>query len=143
MMLYNNLTYFFITLFFGGMVSAACQSMTLSNVNSAVNLNANSFPTLDIRVEKGQGSCSNFFIVMDNGGASSYANRVLQSNTIAYPIQFYKDAGRTQILKDEFETSTTETISGVFSGNVNTLNFVYYAFLNIAVNQNNLNTQSL
>lgn len=118
-----------------GYAHGFCQ-MSLSAVNTAVNLNANDLPTLDLRVEKLSGDCSTFFITIDNGGAASFANRALKAGENLQSIQFYKDAGRTKILKDEFETSFGEVLSGSFAVNsANTQNFVYYPFLNIPANK--------
>jgi spore coat protein U-like protein len=111
--------------------------LTLASVNTAINLNQNNFPTLDVRVEQ-QGECGNFYITIDNGGAASYTNRVLKTETTTLPIQFYKDAGRTKILKDEFETSAAEVITGTFAGastSASGQNFVYYPFVDPAGHQ--------
>jgi len=115
--------------------SAACPSMTLSNVNSYVSLNTNNFVSLDLRVNKGSGTCNSFFVVIDNGGARSYSSRVMQSNFSSIPIQFYKDASRNQILKSEFEASASEVISGTFVGDIATYNTVYYAYIDADANQ--------
>lgn len=114
---------------------AACPSMSLSNINSYTSLNSNSFPALDVQVNKGSGNCSSFFVVIDNGGASSYTNRVIQSNFSSYPIQFFKDSARNQILKSEFEASPSEVISGAFGGGTSTFNAVYYAYINTNASQ--------
>ncbi len=114
---------------------AACPLMTLSNVNSYVNLNTNNFVSLEVRVNKGSGSCGNFFVVIDNGGASSYSTRVLQSNMQSYPIQFYKDAARSQILKSEFEATPSDVLFGTFAGGTTSFNSVYYAYIDANANQ--------
>lgn len=114
---------------------AACPTMSLSNVNSFVSLNTNNFVSLEVRVNKGSGSCKSFFVAMDNGGAGSYSTRVIQSNMQTYPIQFYKDAARNQVLKSEFEGTPSEVLFGTFAGGTSTFNTVYYAYLDATTNQ--------
>lgn len=114
---------------------AACPSMKLSNVNSYVSLNTNNFVSLEVRVENGNTSCGNFFVVLDNGGASSYSTRALQSNMQTYPIQFYKDAARNQILKSEFEATPSDVLFGAFAGGTTTFNSAYYAYIDANANQ--------
>ena len=119
----------------GKFAIAACESMSLSNVSTYVSLNTNNFAALDIQVSKGSGTCNNFFIVMDNGGAYSYANRTLQSSLHNYPIQFYKDAARNQIFKSENEVSASEVLAGTFVGGATTFNTNYYAYIDVNSNQ--------
>ena len=115
---------------------AVCPTMSLSSVNSYVSLNANNFVPLEIKVTKGSGNCGNFFVVIDNGGASSYSTRSIQSNSQNYPIQFYKDVARNQILKSEFEATPSEVLLGSFAGGNTDFNSVYYAYVDATSNQN-------
>lgn len=114
---------------------AACPGMSLSNVNSYVSLNTNNFVPLEVRVDKGSGSCGNFFVVIDNGGASSYSTRSIQSNMQNYPIQFYKDAARNQIFKSEFEATASEVLLGTFAGGTTSFSSIYYAYIDTTSNQ--------
>lgn len=114
---------------------AACPMMSLSNVNSYVSLNANNFVSLEVKVNKGSGSCGNFFVAIDNGGASSFSTRTIQSNMQTFPIQFYKNAARNQILKSEFEATPAEVLFGTFDGGTTSFNTVYYAYIDAGSNQ--------
>ena len=131
--------YFFIVIF-GAMFSArsalaVCPSMTLTNINSYVSLNTNNFVSLQVKVNRGSGTCGNFFVVIDNGGANSYSSRTIHSNMNTFPIQFYKDAARSQILKSEFEATSSEVLFGTFSDGTTSFSSVYYAFIETNSNQ--------
>lgn len=114
---------------------AACQTMTLSNVNAYVSLNTNNFTSLDVQVNKGTGTCSSFFVVIDNGGSASFTSRSLQSNFSSFPIQFYKDASRNQILKSEFEAAPSDVLFGTFAGETAKYNTVFYAYIDENANK--------
>ncbi len=129
---------FFVTLgatLFARTVLAECPTMSLANINSHVSLNTNNFVSLEVKVNKGSGACGNFFIVIDNGGASSYSGRVIQSSVNTYPIQFYKDVARNQILKNEFEGTASDALTGSFAGPTSTYRTAYYAFIDTSANQ--------
>ncbi len=116
-------------------VSALCSSLSLSNVSPYVSLNMNNFASLNFQVNKEGGTCNSFFVVIDNGGAASFSNRNLQSSLHTYPIQFYKDPGRNQILKSEFEAAPSDVILGTFAGSATTFNANYFAYLGVDDNQ--------
>lgn len=115
---------------------SACENMTFLVYPSQVNLNTNNFQKLDIEVNKGDGECDNYFIVVDNGNASSSLTRSLQAASAIYPVQFYKDSSLTQILKSEFEATASDVIAGSFMGSPNQSRTAFY--VNLKVNQNGL-----
>lgn len=116
-------------------VWGACQNMTFSVYPSQVNLNTNNFQKIDVEVNKGDGVCQNYYVVVDNGGASSYLTRSLLAGSHIYPVQFYKDSSSTQVFKGEFEASAGDVLLGSLEGNVNQTRTAFYVNLKLDANQ--------
>lgn len=92
--------------------SYACSSgLEIRLQTSTINLNSDNFPNLRVRVRRSPSNvtCS-YFVTVENGGASSYLTRVLNSGTYEYPVQFYKDAGQTQIIRSYAEASSSADV---------------------------------
>lgn len=116
-----------LAVLFSAEAAFACSDDLKMSTSGSVSLSADNFPSVQIRVRRDDDDSNcNFFVVIENGGASSYLNRVLKSAGNDYPIQIYKDAGRSQIVKSLNEaTSSSDVISGTFRGS-NRSAEVYY-----------------
>lgn len=109
--------------------SQACLfGLSMSLQSGSINLNSDNFPNLRVRVSRFPAifSCD-FFVTVENGGASSYLNRTLTSGVYEYPVQFYKDSGRSQIIRSYTEASSSaDVLFGSYSGGGGTNYDVYY-----------------
>jgi spore coat protein U-like protein len=117
--------------------NSACENMRLTNYPSHINLNTNNFQRLDLEITKGEGSCDQYYMTLDNGNAGSSQIRSLQAGPSFFPIQFYKDNSVTQILKSEFEASASDILSGSFSGNTQQARSEFYVSLKTTENRLN------
>lgn len=113
--------------------SARCNGLDVQLNPGNYNLVTNNFPTLSLQVSRNNNNngCQ-FFIVMDYGAASSASSRQLTNGAYSYPVQIYKDSGKSQILKKiDDANSSSDILSGEFpdeSGST-TQSFSYYVFL--------------
>lgn len=118
----------------GSYVIASCESMSLTNVPTSISLNSNSFPSIQVMVLKGNGHCGDFFISLDNGRGGSSSSRQISSAFHSYPVQFFKDSARTQILKSDGEASSGDVIAGSFDNGESSFSSEFYAYLNLGNN---------
>ena len=104
-----------------------CKGLSFELQTALIDLNADPAPQLLMTVTRtGNGNCD-FFLVMDNGTASSYINRELTHGGDTYPIQIYTNAGHTNIWMSIIEApSTTNVISGQFTGNNSQITLSYF-----------------
>lgn len=112
----------------------ACKSLSMNVQTALIDLNANGSPALQFTVSRANGANGDcdFFIVLDNGSASTFANRAISHGTDLYPIQFYTTSARNVVLKSINEASVaTDVITGKFIGNskANIINFYYPVLL--------------
>lgn len=112
----------------------ACKSLSLNVQTALIDLNANGSPALQFTVTRSNsanGDC-NFFIVLDNGSAGTFATRNLSHGGDQNPIQFYTTSARNVVLKSITEASTvSDVIPGKFIGNSNAgiVSFYYPVFV--------------
>lgn len=94
----------------------ACNAVDFTLDTSSFNLNTNNNPALNINFERNNiNHGCNYFAVINYGSASTYSARSLTNGSYNYPIQIYKDAGHTLIIKDLADaTSSSDVIDGVF-----------------------------
>lgn len=94
----------------------ACNNLRVTIQNATYSLNSNNNPALTARVQRsGTAQGCSFFLVFDYGTASSFSTRRLQNGIYEYPVNIYKDAAGTQILKSITDAATTNDIlSGIF-----------------------------
>ncbi|AGH96178.1 spore coat protein U domain-containing protein [Pseudobdellovibrio exovorus] len=121
----------FLSFLFVTEVASACANNLQMMTTSSVSLSSDNFPSIQIRIRRDDNNTNcNFFVVFENGGASSYVNRSLSSGGDEYPVQIYKDAGRTQIIKSLNEASSlSDTLSGTFSGSNDTTEVYYRPYI--------------
>lgn len=105
-----------LLLFFSLPSWGACENMSISVYPSQVNLNTGHFQKLDVEINKGEGTCVDYYMTLDNGNASSSLTRSIQALSNFFPVQFYRDSSSTQIFKSELEASASDVISGSISG---------------------------
>lgn len=96
---------------------AACDDLRVQNLQN-VDFTNNPSPTEDFRVRQdGSGACQ-FFVTVDNGGASSSQNRRLyhDNHSDTVPVQICIDSSCTLVVKSIQEASSAaDVISGSFS----------------------------
>lgn len=115
-----------------------CNNLQLQMFPAAYDLAGNTSPTFTVRVSRNNANNGcDFFISFDYGTASAASARHLDAliggGTI--PVQLYKDAGRTQILKRRQDaTSASDVITGSFPDNSGPtfIDINYYATMDTA-----------
>lgn len=107
---------------------AACDDLRIQNLQS-VDFTSNPSPTEDFRVRQDDNGACQFFVTVDNGGASSSQTRKLyhDNRVDTVPVQICIDSACTTVIKPVQEaTSNADVISGSFSqGGDNDTTFVF------------------
>lgn len=122
----------------GAWAKKGCNNLTLQMFPGAFDLASNTSPTFTVRVSRNNiNNGCDFFVSFDYGTASAASQRHLDAliggGTI--PVQLYKDAGRTQVLKRRQDaTSNNDVISGSFPDGSGTtfVDINYYAEMETA-----------
>lgn len=106
-----------------------CKNLSMTVQTALIDLNINGSPDLQFTVSRNRsanGDCD-FFVVLDNGSASTYIARAIRHGGDLYPMQFYTNAARNVVLKSITEATTSaDVISGKFIGNSKTDIVSYY-----------------
>jgi spore coat protein U-like protein len=95
----------------------ACGNLDMNLQPPSFLLNQNSFPQIGIQVSRTKinDDCS-YFVTFGYGDGGAYTNRALSRGPDKYPVQFWKDRSRSQILKDIGDAaSLTDVIADTFT----------------------------
>lgn len=115
-----------------------CNNLQMQLFPAAYDLAGNTAPTFTVRVSRNNpNNGCDFFISFDYGTASAASARHLEGSSGGgtIPVQLYKNAGRTQILKRRQDaTSASDIITGTFPDNSGPtfIDINYYATLDTA-----------
>ncbi len=130
----------FLPVLFAASEAFSCGQGLSMSIGSIPDFSAGGSPTIPVTVSRknGQGgnqTCS-FFIVINNGvTGSSVSTRQITFGQQPYPVQFYADSGRTNILKPFGPgLATTDVVTGQFSSPGNaTVPVNFYPFLDTSL----------
>lgn len=112
---------------------AACNNLRVNADNTTYSFNSGMSPALNLKVKRSSNGGCSWFMVVNNGTASSYSNRRLVNGANTIGLQIFTDAGNTKIWKDfPNVSSANDIIVGSFANGSgsNTQNIPYYPVLN-------------
>ena len=95
---------------------AACKDLAISSYSqSPVNFNTSTAPSVTVTVTRGSKKGCDFFLTFDYGDATSFSGRRLDQGSYTIPMDVYKDAARTKVIKKIPDvTSANDVITGTF-----------------------------
>lgn len=98
-----------------GEAALACNDVGIDNFNMGTySFNTDPSPALTLRVSRQGTQGCDFFIVISYGASSSFSRNLYQG-AWTVPMNFFRDAGHTQIIKNFTDaTSATDVIFGSF-----------------------------
>jgi len=97
---------------------AGCNNARLDLVPPGYVFNINSSPQLATTVTRADNGSCDYFIGFSDGSAANYASRRLSFGSAVVPMNVYKDAARTRILKDKPSEAVVadDVLQGSFAG---------------------------
>ncbi len=97
---------------------AGCSNSRLELIPPGYIFNVNSSPQLTTQVTRANNGACDYFIGFSNGSAANYASRRLSLGSEFIPMNVYKDAARTRILKDKPSDAVVadDVLQGGFAG---------------------------
>ena len=97
---------------------AGCNNARLDLVPPGYVFNISSSPQLATTVTRADNGSCDYFIGFSDGSAANYASRRLSFGSAVVPMNVYKDAARTRILKDKPSEAVVadDVLQGSFAG---------------------------